>query len=196
MHLGFCHWRVYLLKSITNIIARSRNRNIAIIKTRTTRFNSDWNKGWGIASSTSTGSQKNSDPKKFRPTRTLVYQKLRPPKKLRPTRSMLEILVNHWTLPDQILNMSGQLYIMIHHDDWKSPQYILNHQFVKCLTKRKIWKGLQYKNYFEQQDYKCAKNMAKLSQSFWYQTESVNWNILGHFHEYYRLPWNNEYLVA
>lgn len=121
MHLGFCHWCVYLLKSITNIIARSRNRNIAIIKTRTTRFNSDWNKGWGIASSTSTASQKNSHPKKFRPTSTLVYQKLRPPKKLRPTRSMLEILVRHWTLPDQILKMSGQLYIMIHHDDWKSP---------------------------------------------------------------------------
>ena len=79
---------------------------------------------------------------------------------------MLEILVAHCTLPDQILKMSDQLYIMIHHDDWKSPQYILNHQFVKCLTKRKIWKGLQYKNYFEQQDYKMCKKYGKMKSVF------------------------------
>ena len=69
--------------------------------------------------------------------------------------TVLEITVGHRTLSDQILKMPGQFHIMIGHDDrscvtstsWVffkvlSVNKLCPIQFVKCPTKRKIWKDI------------------------------------------------------
>jgi len=72
--------------------------------------------------------------------------------------SVLEITVGNRTLSSQILQMSGQLCIMIENNDRTTLQLsstawviffkVLSFsklcpvQFVKCLTKRKIWKDI------------------------------------------------------